>query len=182
MKFTISSSSNDKIDEKYKKSSLNLLNYLVGIEDSELCWGSGSSSIMGLCYDVFSKAGKNIYGYTSSKYASDIENLPLAKHRIFDTTFDLKKNIFNDADVIICLPGGTGTVSEFFAYLEEIRSNDIDKLLVLYDEDGHFKSMIDSINDLVTRNFNSESIHDFYKVAHNVEEFDKILNQYKKEA
>lgn len=180
MKFTISSSSNDRIDEKYKKSAKNLLNYLVSLENSELCWGSGSSSIMGLCYDAFSKSGKNIYGYTSSKYIDDIENLPLAKHRVFDTTFDLKKNIFNDADVVICLPGGTGTISEFFAYLEEIRSNDIDKLLVLYDENHHFKSTVDLINDLVERDFNSDTIHSYYEVAHDVDEFGDILSRYAK--
>lgn len=177
MKFTISSSSNDNIDEKYKNSARNLLSYLVSLDDAELCWGSGSSSIMGLCYEYFSKAGKKIHGYTSPKYLDDLKNLPNADHKVFDTTYDLKKNILYDADVIICLPGGTGTISEFFAHLEEIRSNDVDKLLVIYDENHHFDTTLELIDDMVKRQFNNASIYEYFKVAHNVKEFEEIIRK-----
>ena len=113
----------------------------------------------------------------SEKYISDLENLTGAHHEVFETTFDLKKNIFNDSDVIICLAGGTGTVSEFFSHLEEIRSNDIDKLLVVYDEDHHFDTTLKVIEDLIDRKFNDDSIYNFFKVAHNVDEFKNILKE-----
>lgn len=179
MKFTISSSSSNNIDEKYKNSAKNLLNYLVTLDNAELNWGSCSISIMGLCYDIFKKANKPMHGYTSSKYADDIENLPEADHKIFDTTYDLKQNILYDADVVICLAGGTGTISEFFGHLEEIRSNDADKLLVIYDEDHHFDTTLALIDDLIKRGFNKTNIYDYFKVAHNVEEFSKILKDNK---
>ena len=118
-----------------------------------------------------------MHGYTSSKYADDINNLPEADHKVFDTTYDLKKNIFYDADVIICLAGGTGTISEFFAHLEEIRSNDQNKLLIIYDENHHFNGTLKLIDDLVERRFNSDSIYNYFKVAHNVEEFKDILSR-----
>lgn len=177
MKFTISSSSNNSIDEKYKISAQHLLDYLVTIEDAELNWGSCSISIMGLCYDTFKKANKKIHGYTSSKYVEDINNLPEADHKIFDTTYDLKQNILYDADVVICLAGGTGTISEFFSHLEEIRSNDAKQLLIIYDEDHHFDSTLALIDDLIDRNFNNNSIYNYFKVAHNVEEFKQILKE-----
>ena len=175
MKFTISSSSNDTIDEKYKISAQHLLDYLVTIENAELNWGSCSVSIMGLCYETFKKSNKKMHGYTSSKYADDINNLPEADHKIFDTTYDLKQNILYDADVVICLAGGTGTISEFFGHLEEIRSNDANKLLIIYDEDNHFDSTLALIDDLIERNFNNSSIYNYFKIAHNVEEFKQIL-------
>jgi hypothetical protein len=53
MKFTISSSSNESIDYKYKESAKRLLDYLVTIPRAELNWGSCSISIMGLCYEAF---------------------------------------------------------------------------------------------------------------------------------
>ena len=177
MKFTISSSSNDSIDYKYKESAQHLLDYLVTLDKAELNWGSCSISIMGLCYDAFMKANKPIHGYTTKKYADDIDNLPGADHKVFDTTYDLKKNILYDADVIICLAGGTGTVSEFFAHLEEIRSNDANKLLVIYDENHHFDSTLALIDDLISRSFNNSSIYNYFKVAHNVNEFENILKE-----
>jgi len=177
MRFTISSSSNDAIDNEYKISAQHLLDYLVTLENAELNWGSCSISIMGLCYETFKKHNKKMYGYTSYKYVDDIKNLPEAEHKVFDTTYDLKKNILNDADIVICLAGGTGTISEFFGHLEEIRSNDANKLLIIYDENHHFDTTLALIKDLVDRKFNSESIYQYFKVAHNVEEFNNILKE-----
>lgn len=174
MRVTISSSSNDLIDSGYKKAAIELTEFLAS-NGCDLNWGSGSSSIMGICYEIFLKYNRNIYGYTSPKYVDDIQNLPDAKHTIFDDTFLLKKNIFSDADLVICLPGGTGTISEFFSYLEEIRSNDVDKNLVLYNADGHFNSTIELINDLIRRNFNSKSIFDSFVCIDNLEEFKKYF-------
>ena len=170
MRVTISSSSNDSIDEKYKEESRRVCKYLAE-NGCDLNWGSGSISIMGICYEEFSKLNRKIYGYTSEKYADDIENLPNATHTIYEDTFDLKKHIFNDADLIICLPGGTGSVSEFFAYLEEIRSNDKNIPLVLYNVDHQYDSTIDLIKDLISRNFNRDNIFDYFKVVTNLDEF-----------
>ncbi len=180
MRVTISSSSSEIIDDKYKESAIKVCDYLAE-NGWDLNWGSGSISIMGICYDEFNKYNRKIYGYTSSKYVDDIENLPNATHKIFDTTFDLKKNIFTDADLVLLLPGGTGTISEFFAYLEEVRSNDVNKSLVLYNEDHHFDSTIALIDDLVKRDFNRNNIYDYFKVVNSFDEFKKYIDEYKKD-
>ncbi len=177
MKFTICSSSNDSIDDKYKISAKNLLDYIITIPGAQLNWGSCSISIMGLCYDIFRKANLPVHGYTTSKYVDDINNLPEADHKIFDTTYDLKKNILYDGDVIIMLAGGTGTISEFFGHLEEIRSNDANKLLIVWNEDNSFDSTLDLIKDLVDRKFNNDSIYNYFKVANNIQEFKNILKE-----
>lgn len=178
MRVTISSSSNDAIDVKYKESSIKICSYLAENE-WDLNWGSGSISIMGICYDVFNKYNRTIYGYTSPKYADDIDNLPNAKHEIYETTFDLKKHIFEDADMLLMLPGGTGTISEFFAYLEEIRSNDVNIPLVVYNEDHVFDSTIALIDDLISKNFNRSNIYDYFKIANSFEEFKSIVEEIK---
>lgn len=178
MRVTISSSSNESISDEYKESAIKVCDFLAE-NGCDLNWGSGSISIMGICYNEFNKYNRKIYGYTSLKYADDIENLPNAEHKIFDTTFDLKKNIFSDADLVIMLPGGTGTISEFFAYLEEIRSNDINKTLILYNENHHFDLTIALIDDLIERNFNRDNIYDYFKIANSFEEFKVIFKQIK---
>ena len=177
MKFTISSSSNDSIDAKYKESAQRLLDYLVTLPNAELNWGSCSISIMGQCYETFKKNNLPMHGYTSSKYAYDIDNLPEADHKIFDTTYDLKKGILYGGDVIVMLAGGTGTISEFFGHLEEIRSNDADRLLIVWNEDHSFDSTLAVIEDLVNRKFNNESIYNYFRVANNVSEFESILKE-----
>lgn len=170
----ISSSSSEMIDEKYKEGSKRVLEFLAS-QGCELNWGSGKMSIMGLCYQTFLNYQLPMHGYTTSKYADEIKSLPSANHQILEDTFLLKKNIFTDADFVVFLPGGTGTISEFFAYLEEVRSNNIKKPLILYNEDHHFDSMLSLIDDMVLRKFNNKSIYDYFVVANNLEEFEEIF-------
>ena len=174
MKIAISSSSNDLIDENYKKIARNVTKYLAE-QGHDLIWGSGSSSIMGICYEEFSKQKRNIYGFTSEKYVDDIENLPLATHKVEKDTFDLKKVMFENADAVLFLAGGTGTVFEFFTDLEEVRSNDRNKALIAYNEDHSFDMILALIKDLISKNFNSTSIYDYFKVANNLDELKTIL-------
>lgn len=91
--------------------------------------------------------------------------------------YNLKIAILTDADVIIMLAGGTGTISEFFGHLEEIRSNDADKVLVVQNEDHSFDSTLELVKDLVNRNFNNETIYNYFKVANNIDEFKNILKE-----
>ena len=178
MRVTISSSSATTIDEKYYDESRKVLEYLADNE-CDLNWGSADYSIMGLCYEVFRDKHRNIYGYTSEKYASDIERLPDATHTVYADTFDLKKNIFTDADLVLILPGGTGSISEFFAYLEEIRSNDKNTKLVLHNVDGQYDAVIALINDMIAKGFNKESIFDYFKITNTFEEFKEYFDSIK---
>ena len=180
MRITISSSSSTSIDEKYFDESRKVLEYLA-TNECDLNWGSADYSIMGLCYEVFSKYDRKIYGYTSEKYASDIERLPKATHTVYEDTFDLKKNIFTDADLVLILPGGTGSVSEFFAYLEEIRSNDKTTKLVLYNVDHQYDKIIDLINDMIDKGFNKQTIYDYFKIVNNFDEFKTYFEEIKSE-
>ena len=178
MRVTISSSSSTNIDQKYYDESRKVLEYLAD-EGFDLNWGSADYSIMGLCYEVFRDKGRNIYGYTSEKYKSDIERLPDATHTVYEDTFDLKKNIFTDADLVMILPGGTGSISEFFAYLEEIRSNDKDTKLVVYNVDHQYDCIKVLIDSLIKEGFNKESIYDYYEEASSVEQLKEIVESLK---
>ena len=180
MRIEISSSQREEIDNKYKESARRLVSFLAE-EDNTLLWGSGCRSIMGICYEEFAKRDRKILGYTTEKYVDEIELLPKATHVVCKDTFDLKKVLFDEADLLVMLPGGTGTVSELFAYVEEIRSNDRDKTLIIYDEFNHFNKVFELIDDMIERDFNSKSIYDYIKVAHNLDEFKKIYNSLKME-
>ena len=180
MKILISSSQNENIDEKYKESAHKLTEFLAS-EGNTLVWGSGCRSIMGICYEEFAKKDCEILGYTTPKYVDEIDVLPKAKHTVLPDTFELKKVLFNEADIVIVLPGGTGTVSELFTYLEEVRSNDVNKTLIVYDEYDHYKKVIELIEDLIVRKFNSNSIRDYLHVAHNLDEFKTMYSKAQEE-
>ena len=179
MKILISSSSNENIDDKYKESAHRVTEFLAK-EGNTLVWGSGNRSIMGICYEEFNKQNCEMLGFTNAKYVDEIKDLPNAKHTVLDDTFLLKKRMFEEADLVLVLPGGTGTVSELFTYLEEVRSNDVDKELIVFDEFGHYTKVFELIEDLIVRKFNSNSIYDYLHVAHNLDEFKTLYDKYAK--
>lgn len=179
MRVTISSSSCDLIDEKYKESTRKVCSYLAQ-NNFDLNWGSGSTSLMGICYEVFLEYNRNIYGYTTPKYLPQLDDLSKASHQVYEDTFDLKKSLFNDADIIVVLPGGIGSISELFSYIEEIRSNDVDKKIIIYNEDNHFNVTLNLIDELIKKNFNNELIYSCFTVVNSFDEFkdkiDEVLN------
>ena len=179
MRIAICTSQSTDIDEKYIESSKKIIKYLAE-KNFDLNWGGVGYSIMGVCYDEFTKNNKKAYAYKTPKYLDDLKDLPKAKHQVFDTTFDLKKNLFNDSKIIVMLPGGIGSISELFSYLEEIRSNGKNQLLIIYNESHHFDKTIELINDLVERKFADKSIYNFFKIANNFEEFKEIIENIKK--
>lgn len=178
MRVTISCAASEKIDSIYLTESEKLLDYLAK-NGCDLNWGSGSISIMGLCYDVFNKYHRKIYGYTTPKYFDDLKNLPNAIHTKFKDTLELKRSFFLDADLYICLPGGLGSISEFLSFLEEARSNDNPTPIVLYNINHHFDKTIEMLQDLEKRNFNGSSLFNYFKVINSLEEFTEFFNDKK---
>ncbi|MBO4245545.1 MAG: LOG family protein [Bacilli bacterium] len=177
MKVTILSSQNTNIDEVYLNTSQKIIDYLTNIPNIELNWGSGTASIMGLCYEAFSKKGLPIHGFTTPKYIDLINDLPNADHKIYDNTFLLKQHLYQDTDFIVILPGGIGTVSELLSFLEEARSNDDAKPIIIYNETGIFDSTINLLNDLINNKFNNPNVLDYLTIANNLEEFDSIIKR-----
>ena len=178
MKVAITSSSSDNINNIYKEESKKVISFLAS-EKLDLVWGCGSNGIMGICYEEFKNANLNIYGYTTPKYADMLEELNYAQNMICEDTFVLKKRMFDDSDLIVCLPGGLGTISEFFSYLEEIRSNNPNKLLILYNLNGEYNYILELINNIIKENFIGSEVNNYFKVVNNYAEFVDVYNNWR---
>ena len=180
MKIGIISSSSEEIDEKYKNTATEIAHYLAE-DNNELLFGGCSNSMMGRCYQEFINNNCKVTAYTTEKYVSDLVNLPYAESVVCDSTFDVKKNMFNDSDVIVALPGGIGTVSEIYSYIEEVRSNDKKKFIEIYNQDGYYLPLIEQLKIMVMQNFLSSDVFDYFKVSHDINEFIDHMNKYKLE-
>ena len=146
-----------------------------------LIFGGCSQGATGAIYDSFSKNDRTIYVCTTKKYEEDARLMEHAKVITCETTFDVKKKIFENSDLIVVLPGGVGTLSEFFSFIEENRSNDRNVPIEVYDEDGFFNPIIDGLKILVANDFASSEILDSFKISHNKDEFMDHLYEYEKE-
>lgn len=177
MNVAILSSSSKEIDAYYLSIARSIANGLAN-NNFDLVFGGCSTSMMGICYQEFINKNRNIYSFTTEKYTDDIVNLPLAKNYIRETTFDLKKSIFENSDLIVALAGGIGTLSEILAFIEENRSNDRNVPIVIYDEYNYYKFLLDELKLMQSEHFLNEDISKWLTIIHNREEWNEYLKNY----
>lgn len=170
MKIMIGCSSRSEISPKYLKLADSVSKKCAEL-GFELCFGAASTGMMGEC----AKNISSVYSYTVSKYVDDLKNINSKEEFILDTTFDRTKEMFYDSDIIILLPGGTGTLAEVFGILEENRSIDNPKRVVLLNFDGYYDPIIRMIDNCIELNFNSANIYDFIKVVTTEDELFQII-------
>lgn len=179
MNVLIITSSSDAIGAEYLDIALSVSDVLAK-QEFDLVYGGSSLSMMGACYNVFSKYNRKIYAYTTPKYQDQFALLPNAKHYLEETTFDLKKDLFKNADIVVCLPGGLGTYSEVLAFLEEKKSNDKVIPIILYNDYGFFNKLLDVFKELKDKKFTDKNISDYFIAVNNIEEFEKVISELRR--
>lgn len=165
MNILICASSSNNIDKKYLtlaeqvSKEINNLNY-------NLIFGAASTGMMGIMQKNFNK----VYSYTVEKYLDDLKNINSEESYILETTMDRTKEMYRKADVILVLPGGSGTFSEIFSILEENRSVKEAKPFLIFNYDNYYDNLIKLIKTSIEENFNSENIKNYFEVYNNLED------------
>lgn len=177
MNVAILSSSSNKIDDYYLSISRSIAGSLAEYK-FDLVFGGCSTSMMGICYQEFINKGRSVYSFTTEKYTSDIMNLQKAKHYIRETTFDLKKSIFENSDLIVALAGGIGTLSEILSFIEENRSNSKDVPIVIYDESKYYDFLLEELKLMQRECFLNEDIDKWLTIIHNSNEWNEYLENF----
>lgn len=170
----IGCSSRDGVDEKYLSLAESIAKQCNEM-GYDLVFGAASTGMMGRCYRNFD----TVSSYTVEKYVEDLANIPSKEQYVLETTFDRTKQMFCDADIIVILPGGTGTLAEIFSILEENRSISNPKNYILFNYDHYYDSVLQMINTCVQNHFNDESIYDYFQVVSCEEELFQIIKSVK---
>lgn len=175
-KVFIGCSSKDTVNQKYFLLAKEVAD-IFSKNGYDLVFGASSVGMMGKCYQSFIEGKNDVYSHTVSKYIIDLENIMSKKTYVHDTTFERTKGLYEQADFILFLPGGTGTIAEIFSILEENRTSSSPKLVILYNYDGYYQKLIDLIDSCVEKGFNDRVIFSYFKIVNNI---DELLNEVKK--
>lgn len=177
MNILIISSSSKDIDEKYLELTKEIADCLAS-KEFDLVFGCCSNSMMGICYNEFAKYGRTIYSFTTEKYKADIFNLPLATSHIKETTFDLKKALFEKSDLILCLPGGVGTLSEVLSFIEEDRSNEKHVPIIIYNANNYYDSLFKQLEFMKSEKFLYDDISSLVYVIDDYDKFSSKIDEF----
>lgn len=116
---------------------------------------------------------RKIYLYTLKLYNEEVDKS--IKCTYLDTTFDRTKEIYKNSDKILFLPGGTGSLSEILSMLEEKRTINSDKEIIIYNQDGYYYDLIKFITKLIKNKFNDISILNYIKIFNDKDDLIKYL-------
>ncbi len=173
MKVCICSSANADIKEEYYKDCEEALNYILKYND--LVFGAYDTGLMGLSYKIAKENNRRITGIAPDVYSDSFDRLKCDEEIITMKIMDSTKAMFDVSDAVVILPGGFGTVYEFFAAIQMIVCNESTIPIILYNSCGFYDDLILSIKKMYNTGFASSSNVEYFKIANNVEELKNLL-------
>ena len=173
MKIFIGSSSRVEIDNSYVEDSIYIANKLSKWYDLNM-GGLIDGGMMGNVTEIFLNNNREVTIYTLKLYGEDFSKFR-GNYKYFDNTFMRTSNLYYDSDKILFLPGGSGTFAEIFGMLEDIRTIDNNKEMIIYNKDNYYTDIIKLLNKAVKNKFNDINILDYIKVFNDKDDLIKYL-------
>ena len=130
------------------------LGELIAIRGFSLVFGGGGLGLMGVVARAVRDGGAPILGVMPD-FLRGIEQPPeWEKELVITPDLQLRKTrMLTEADAFVVLPGGPGTMDEFFEVVTSVQLGVLPKPIVLVDVAGYFKPLEALLRHLVEHGF-----------------------------
>jgi uncharacterized protein (TIGR00730 family) len=139
------------------------LGTLIGARGFDLVFGGGYVGLMGEVAHAAKLAGAHVTGVLPA-FLRHLEP-PSAEEEVVLLTSDLqerKREMLARADAFVVLPGGLGTLDEFFEVVTSAQLQAVDKPMVVIDTDGFYAPLEALIRNVVAQGFAGENAAALY--------------------
>jgi uncharacterized protein (TIGR00730 family) len=165
----------DSIDEKFTNLATKC-GEMLAERGINLIYGGGNSGMMG----AVSHATHINNGHITGIYPKLIHLIePLSKELdnqlLVDSMFQRKELMIQKSDAFLILPGGFGTLDEFFEVLTLRVLGDNDKPIIICNFDGFWDSLLKVIEEIINKGFARENAEECYTVVKTLDEVFAIL-------
>ena len=149
---------------------------LIGSTGRTLVYGGARKGLMEVLAKSVKDSGGRVYGMVP-----DILVERDLVSDLIDVTFrcvdlgDRKTMMNRESDVLVALPGGIGTLDEVFTVLANTVIGIRRQPLVFYNVDGCWNALLAALDDLFRQGLISGKPDDYYFVAANIEELERLL-------
>lgn len=134
----------------YAHAAAALADHLAG-QGIGIVFGGGRVGLMGVVADAALAAGGEVIGVTPQALVDrEVAHTGLTRLEVVDTMHQRKARMVELADALVALPGGVGTLDEFFEAWTWLLLGIHSKPVALYDVDGywqHLRRMLDGLTD-----------------------------------
>ena len=174
-KIAIFCSASDDIDPLYAEKAKELGEWM-GKNHKWLIYGGSNSGLMEAVACAAKKNGSMLMGVVPTKLEERGE-----VSELLDVTFravnlsDRKDVMLQEADVMIALPGGIGTLDEIFHIMASASLDYHNKKVILYNVNGFWNELIDFLKKLEKQGFAHRPLKKYFSVANTFEELVAML-------
>ena len=141
-----------------------------------LVYGAGDVGLMGLVAKGTQGAGGKTFGVIPTHLLGmEVGKRDLDTFVITETMHERKKVMFMNADAIVMLPGGAGSLDEFFEVLTWRQLGLHAKPIILLNILGYWQPLLDLMQHVVAQGFADPSLLDFITIVRDVGGLEQTL-------
>lgn len=135
----------------------------------QLVYGAGDVGLMGEVARAAQAAGGRTFGVIPEHlFPREVGKCDLSTFVVTETMHERKKVMFMNCDAIVVLPGGAGSLDEFFEVLTWRQIGLHEKPIVVLNTEGYWDPLIATIERIIAEGFAAPSLREFVSVAADV--------------
>lgn len=135
-----------------------------------LIYGAGDAGLMGLTARAALEGGAPVLGFIPRRLIgleAAIDELTATV--VTETMHERKKLMMENADAVLALPGGIGTMDELVEAITWRQLQIVEKPVILLDVNGYWGPFLALIDHIVAQGFADPSLSNLFEVAEGVD-------------
>ena len=137
--------------------------------DWRLVYGAGDVGLMGLVARAAQDAGGDTFGVIPRHLLNmEVGKTDLTQFVVTETMHERKKLMFTNSDSVVVLPGGAGSLDEFFEVLTWAQIGLHSKSIILLDVDGYWTPLLALLEHVIGQGFADASLWDLFETCRDV--------------
>jgi uncharacterized protein (TIGR00730 family) len=136
-----------------------------------LVYGAGDVGLMGAVANSAQAAGGVTFGVIPTHLMEmEVGKRDLSSFIVTENMHERKKVMFMNSDAIVVLPGGAGSLDEFFEVLTWRQLGLHEKPIILLNIDGYWDPLVQLLDHVIDQGFASDSLRGFITVVEDVDQ------------
>ena len=142
------------------------LGTLIAQNNMRLVYGAGDVGLMGRTARAAQSAGGATFGVIPQHLVNwEVGKTDLTTYIVTETMHERKKVMFMNADAVALLPGGAGSLDEFFEVLTWAQLGLHAKPVVLINTNDYWNPLLTLLDHIIEQGFAKASLKTFFKIA-----------------
>jgi len=167
--------SSSNVDDAFKEGAVQL-----GKEIAKQKWGvvygGGDVGLMGLVANSALEAGGDVIGIIPEHISSrEVQHTSLTELHVVDTMHVRKQMMVDKSEAFVILPGGIGTMDEFFELVTWKQLGLHDKPIVIVNLNGYWTKLIELVTNIANEGFMRQEDLTMYHVVDKIEDVVETL-------